>query len=111
MTTGIKLGLAVTVIGAACWGLSSIDYERYLSPTVLIDWLRDAGPLAPLLLIGSMACAVVIPPIPSLPLDFAAGAVFGPFYGGLYAVIGAEIGAIGCFLLARLRPRRSFQTP
>lgn len=101
MTTWIKLGLAVTAICAACWGLSSVDYERYLSPTVLIDWLRDAGPLAPLLLIGSMACAVVIPPIPSLPLDLAAGAVFGPFYGALYAVIGAEIGAIVCFLLAR----------
>jgi uncharacterized membrane protein YdjX (TVP38/TMEM64 family) len=100
MTTWLKLGLAVTATGAACWGLSSIDYERYLSPTVLIDWLRDAGPLAPLLLIGSMACAVVIPPIPSLPLDLAAGAVFGPFYGALYAIIGAEIGAIGCFLLA-----------
>lgn len=101
MTTWIKLGLAVIVIGAACWGLSSIDYERYLSLTVLTEWLRDAGPLAPVLLIGSMACAVVISPIPSLPLDLAAGAVFGPFYGGLYAVIGAEIGAIGCFLLAR----------
>ena len=101
MTTWIKLGLAATAIGAACWGLSSIEYERYLSPTVLMDWLRDAGPLAPLLLIGSMACAVVIPPIPSLPLDLAAGAVFGPFYGALYAIIGAEIGAIGCFLLAR----------
>jgi uncharacterized membrane protein YdjX (TVP38/TMEM64 family) len=97
----LKLVLVAAAIGATCWGLSSIDYERYLSPTVLMDWLRDAGPLAPLLLIGSMACAVVIPPIPSLPLDLAAGAVFGPFHGGLYAVIGAEIGAIGCFLLAR----------
>jgi len=101
MITWIKPGLAATVIGAACWGLPSIDYERHLSPTVLMDWLRDAGPLAPLLLIGSMACAVIIPPIPSLPLDLAAGAVFGPFYGALYAIIGAEIGAIGCFLLAR----------
>ena len=101
MTTWIKLGLAVTAIVAAGWGLSSIDYERHLSLTVLTEWLRDAGPLAPLLLIGSMACAVIIPPIPSLPLDLAAGAVFGPFYGALYAIIGAEIGAIGCFLLAR----------
>ncbi|HSA87228.1 MAG TPA: TVP38/TMEM64 family protein [Nitrospira sp.] len=101
MTTWSKLGLAATVIGAAYWGLSFIDYERYLFPTVLMDWLRDAGPLAPLLLIGSMACAVIIPPIPSLPLDLVAGAVFGPFYGALYAIIGAEIGAIGCFLLGR----------
>lgn len=101
ITTWLKLGLAVTAIGAACWGLSAFDHDQYLSLTVLTEWLRDAGPLAPLLLIGSMACAVVIPPIPSLPMDLAAGAVFGPFYGALYAIIGAEIGAIGCFLLAR----------
>ncbi len=100
-STWMKVLLGVAVIGAGWWGVSSIDYERYLSSTVLMDWLRDAGPLAPLLLIGSMACAVIIPPIPSLPLDLAAGAVFGPFYGALYAIIGAEIGAIGCFLLAR----------
>jgi uncharacterized membrane protein YdjX (TVP38/TMEM64 family) len=101
MTSWIKLGLAAIAISAICWGVSSFDYDRYLSLTVLTDWLHDAGPLAPLLLIGSMACAVVIPPIPSLPLDLAAGATFGPFYGALYAIIGAEIGAIGCFLIAR----------
>lgn len=96
-----KLGLAAVAIVAGWWGLASIDYERYLSPTALTQWLHDAGPLAPLLLIGSMVGAVIIPPIPSLPLDLAAGAAFGPFYGALYAVIGAEIGAIICFLIAR----------
>ena len=101
MTSWIKLGLAAMAISAIGWGLSSFDYDQYLSLTVLTDWLHDAGPMAPLLLIGSMACAVLIPPIPSVPLDLAAGAVFGPFYGALYAMIGAEIGAIVCFLLAR----------
>ncbi|MDR4469955.1 MAG: hypothetical protein MRJ68_16935, partial [Nitrospira sp.] len=101
LPTWAKLGLAVVAVVVGWWWVSSFDYERYLSPTTVTDWLRDAGPLAPLLLIGSMACAVVIPPIPNLPLDLAAGAVFGPFYGALYAIIGAEIGAIGCFLIAR----------
>lgn len=101
MSTWIKLGLGAVAIVAAWWGLSSFDFERYLTPTVLAQRLNEAGPLAPLLLIGSMATAVVIPPIPSLPLDLAAGAAFGPFYGALYAVIGAEIGAIACFLVAR----------
>jgi uncharacterized membrane protein YdjX (TVP38/TMEM64 family) len=83
------------------WALSSFDYERYLSLESLTQRLHDAGPWAPLLLIGSMTCAVLIPPIPSLPLDLAAGAAFGPFYGALYAMIGAEIGAIAGFLIAR----------
>jgi uncharacterized membrane protein YdjX (TVP38/TMEM64 family) len=101
MTTWIKLGLAAATIVAGWWSLASIDYERFLSPNAIAQWLNDAGPLGPLLLIGGMVGAVIIPPIPSLPLDLAAGAAFGPFYGALYAVIGAEIGAILCFLIAR----------
>lgn len=101
MSMWIKLGLGAAAIVVGWWGLSSFDYESYLSPAVLTRWLHDAGPLGPVLLIGSMVGAVIIPPIPSLPLDLAAGAAFGPFYGALYAVIGAEIGAILCFLIAR----------
>lgn len=48
-----------------------------------------------------MAIAVVISPIPSMPLDLAAGGVYGPFWGTVYAVLGAEIGAIISFSLAR----------
>lgn len=99
--TWIKLGVGATVIVAGGWGLASLDYERYLTPMAIAQWLKDAGPLAPLLLIGTMVGAVILPPIPSLPLDLAAGAAFGPFYGALYAVIGAEIGAVICFLIAR----------
>lgn len=107
MTTWIKLTVGIVAVAVGWWGLLSIDYERYLTPTALVQWLNDAGSLAPLLLIGSMVCAVIIPPIPSLPLDLAAGAAFGPFYGALYAVIGAEIGAIACFLIARALGRNA----
>ncbi len=107
MTTWMKLVLLVLSAVAGWWGLSSFDYERYLSPTTLAQWLNDAGPWAPLLLIGSMICAVVIPPIPSLPLVLAAGAAFGPFDGAIYAVIGAEIGATVCFLVARAWGRQA----
>ena len=105
MTTWIKLGCGALAVAAAWWGLSSFDYERYFSPAALAQWLNDAGPLGPLLLIGGMVGAVIVPPIPSLPLDLAAGAAFGPFYGALYAVIGAEIGlltppfGISCFVI------------
>ena len=101
MAAWMKLALLAFSVVAGWWGLSSFEYERYLSPTVLAQWLNAAGPLAPLLLIGSMICTVVIPPIPSLPLVLAAGAAFGPLDGALYAVIGAEIGATVCFLVAR----------
>ncbi len=101
LLTLLKLGLGAIAATVVWWGLASIDFERYLTPTAIAQWLHDAGPLAPLLLIAAMVAAVIIPPIPSLPLDLAAGAAFGSFYGALYAVIGAEIGAILCFLIAR----------
>ena len=107
MTTWIKFGCGVLAVAAGWWVLSSVDYEQYLSPTALAQWLSGAGPLAPLLLIGSMICTVVIPPIPSLPLVLAAGAAFGPYDGALYSVIGAEVGAIACFLAARALGREA----
>lgn len=103
----IKILLFAAAVAAGWWGLLSLDYERYLSSASVAQRLNDAGPLGPLLLIVSMAAAVVIPPIPSLPLDLAAGAAFGPFYGAFYAVIGAEVGAIICFLLARALGREA----
>ncbi|MBA3966433.1 MAG: hypothetical protein H0X47_11770 [Nitrospirales bacterium] len=57
--------------------------------------------MAPVVFMGLMALAVVIGPIPSLPLDIAAGAAFGPLLGATYAVIGAEIGAITSFFIGR----------
>jgi uncharacterized membrane protein YdjX (TVP38/TMEM64 family) len=107
MTTWAKLGLLALSVAGGWWVLSLFDYEQYLSSAALIRWLNDAGPWGPLLLIGSMVCAVLIPPIPSLPLDLAAGVVFGPFYGALYVMIGAEIGAIAGFLLARAMGREA----
>ena len=107
MTAWIKLGCGVLAVAASGWGLTSFEYERYLSSTVLAQWLIGTGPWAPLLLIGSIICTVVIPPIPSLPLVLAAGAAFGPFDGALYAVIGAEIGATVCFLVARALGRET----
>lgn len=48
-----------------------------------------------------MAITVVVGPLPSLPLDIAAGAFFGTVLGTTYAVIGREIGAITSFFIAR----------
>ena len=78
-----------------------VDFEKALQPERLAALLRETGTLAPLVLIVTMAVAVVVSPIPSLPLDLAAGATFGPFLGTTYAVLGAEIGAIISFLIAR----------
>jgi uncharacterized membrane protein YdjX (TVP38/TMEM64 family) len=77
------------------------DLEQRLNPGYLADCLHTLGPWGPVVLIVAMATAVVIPPIPSLPLDLASGAAFGPLFGTVYAVTGAAIGAMLSFLIGR----------
>ena len=67
----------------------------------LRQWLEGLGPWAPLVFMALMATAIVVSPLPSLPLDVVAGALFGPVLGTVYAVTGATAGATVAFLLAR----------
>jgi uncharacterized membrane protein YdjX (TVP38/TMEM64 family) len=64
-------------------------------------WLDQLAGLGPLALILLMAFAIVFNPIPSAPIALAAGAVFGHAWGTLYIVLGAELGAIIAFGIAR----------
>jgi uncharacterized membrane protein YdjX (TVP38/TMEM64 family) len=92
--------LAVIVIAIFCsqfiW-----DMHSEFSTGNIQKWLDSAGIFAPLLYMAVMAAAVVISPIPSLPLDIAAGAFFGPFEGTVYSVIGALAGAVVSFSISR----------
>lgn len=101
MPMALKLALAAAVALAGYLIVPWTQVETFLAPGRLTMALRDAGPWAPLVLIVGMATAVIIAPIPSLPLDLAAGAAYGPLWGTVYVVIGAEIGAIVSFLIAR----------
>ncbi|MDR4474987.1 MAG: TVP38/TMEM64 family protein [Nitrospira sp.] len=100
-TFWIKLGAMIALAFAAVAMVFWFDLKEILQPNLVADWLREAGSFGPLVFIALMAAAVVISPIPSLPLDIAAGATFGPLLGTVYAVIGAEIGAIASFLIGR----------
>jgi len=101
MARSLKLILLLVVIGSSLVLGWQIDFDRTLSPGLLAEQLQSLGPWGPLILIVFMATAVIIPPIPSLPLDLASGAAFGPFFGTMFAVIGASIGAIVSFLIGR----------
>jgi len=81
------------------------DMESYFHPDRIQSWLENAGALAPLVYILVMALAIIVSPIPSLPLDIAAGAFFGPLLGTIYSLIGALAGAVISFTIARLLGR------
>ena len=82
------------------------DLVQLLDPKNTERWLLEAGGMAPVLFVLLMATAVVLSPIPSLPLTLAAGAFFGPFQGGLYSILGGVLGASLAFLIARFLGRQ-----
>ena len=92
--------LLVAGMALAFWygGLFSGDVQK--------DVLAQLGWLAPPALVVLMTAAVVIGPIPTVPISISAGALFGPGFGFLLAMVGALAGAWISFLLARLFGRR-----
>lgn len=89
-------GLLLTAGGA--WLFGSV-YD--VNAEVLRDWLQARGPLAPIAYIALLVAAIVVSPIPSVPLNVAAGLAFGLFWGAVYTLIGIELGGVIAFLLAR----------
>ena len=81
------------------------DIVSSFRPDRIQGILGGAGALAPILYMIIVAAAVVVSPIPSVPLDVAAGIFFGPLLGTVYSAIGALGGAVVSFLIARFLGR------
>ena len=71
-----------------------------LTPLALEAWVREAGPVAPLLFMLIYAVAAVLF-LPGSVLTLAGGALFGPVLGTFYNLTGATLGATLAFLIAR----------
>lgn len=67
----------------------------------LRDYLRAAGPWAPVVSTGLMLLQALIPPIPGFVVAFANGLAFGAFWGGLLNLASTTAAAVLCFRLAQ----------
>jgi uncharacterized membrane protein YdjX (TVP38/TMEM64 family) len=101
------LVVAIAILGLTLLGLwwfapaMLADAHRLLDRDTLAALVARAGLWGPLLIIGLMTVAVVISPLPSAPIAMAAGAAYGQLWGTVQVVIGAELGALIAFGLAR----------
>jgi uncharacterized membrane protein YdjX (TVP38/TMEM64 family) len=68
----------------------------------MVAEIRRLGVVGPFLVIALMALAVVFNPLPSAPVALASGAVYGHSWGTIYIIIGATLGAVIAFLIARI---------
>ena len=105
--TIVKIAVATVLIAAvAALFLGPLSgLVESLSGERVSAWVNAAGAWGPTVIILLMTVAIVATPIPSAPIALAAGAAYGHTIGTIYIVIGAELGAMVAFALARLLGR------
>ena len=103
-STAIKIVILTLLAALFLYVGYSSNLQDYVSQKAILDLLKSMGSLAPLGFMTVMALTVVSP-LPSLPLDIAAGIFFGPYLGTLYSALGALVGSIISFSIARLLGR------
>lgn len=98
--TKVFVGVSAVI---ACIGVVSVlltnDLTKFDVDSVKAT-VRSYGALGPLVYMGIYAVGTVLF-VPGAPLTLAGGALFGPWFGTLYTVIGATIGAVFAFLVTR----------
>ena len=103
--SGIKILAVIAVVlalAAAYWLLHETGaLATILNEAALRDHITRLGAWGPLIVIGLMVLAIMVSPIPSAPIAMAAGAAYGHVWGTLYVLLGAEIGALAAFGVAR----------
>jgi uncharacterized membrane protein YdjX (TVP38/TMEM64 family) len=107
MRLRIGILVALAILGFAALGVwwfapsVLVEAQRLIERGTLGVLVAGAGIWGPFLVIGLMALAVVASPLPSAPIALAAGAAYGHLWGTVQVALGAEIGALIAFGLAR----------
>ena len=91
--------LAALLLGLIL-ALHYANMHHQLQPQRLQQVVANAGPAAPLLYIALYSLTPVLM-LPGLPVTLAGGILFGPFWGVVYAIVGATCGATLAFLTGR----------
>jgi len=94
--------LVILFAGLYLYLEQSGSINTFFNQQSLQQIINDFGQWGPLLIITFMSGAIVMSPLPSAPIALASGAAFGHTWGTIYILIGAEIGAIIAFSMARL---------
>jgi len=106
LRVAILAGLAILgMVLLGVWLLAPTalaELRGYLDGAQMEELVARAGFWGPVLIVTLMTVAVVASPIPSAPIALAAGAAYGHVWGTVQVVIGAELGALIAFGLARV---------
>jgi uncharacterized membrane protein YdjX (TVP38/TMEM64 family) len=92
-----RLALALVLIAAATAGWFNRDR---INLAAFDAWLGSVGPWAPIVYVILYAIGTVAF-VPGMIFALAGGALFGPFWGSIWNLAGATLGATFAFIVAR----------
>jgi len=101
----IKLTIFLLFLAVVIGTVKASGISRYLEQETLRTWIGGYGTLAPIIYILVYAVAPALF-LPGLPITIVGGILFGPFWGVVYAITGATIGACVAFLVSRYLARQ-----
>jgi len=99
--TLLALVVALVLLGVALWLWGGDAYTFLTDEQALEAIVIKAGIWGPLALILFNVVQIVVAPIPGYVVQLAAGYLYGPLWGGIYAAVGVLLGAMTAMWLAR----------
>ncbi|MBH8576605.1 TVP38/TMEM64 family protein [Nostocaceae cyanobacterium CENA369] len=104
----IKLAIASLLNTHIAWAQASIDNSNYFNPQALLrnalQWIDSLGTVGAIAFIALYIIATIAF-LPGSILTLGAGVIFGIFWGSVYVLIGATLGATGAFFVGRYLAR------
>jgi len=101
----VKILLLLAFVAGAVWFFRFTETGQAITPASVLDYLRSFDLVASrLAYIGIYIVGTMIL-VPGTLLSFAGAVLFGVYEGTLYTWIGATLGAIGAFYVAKLLGR------
>jgi len=92
------------ILAVGYFALRYFQLEQYLEKERLRQFIAVYGIWGPIIYLAIWSVAPILF-LPGLPITIAGGILFGPFWGVVYTVLGATIGAVTSFLVARYLAR------
>ena len=96
----IKRAMFLLFVISAFLAIRFTDASGYLDQETLRNSIQGYGKLAPIIYMLAYAVAPSLF-LPALPLTMAGGILFGPFWGVIYTISSATVGACVAFLISR----------
>lgn len=105
----IKVVGGVVIVAALILLIVTLGKEAFPYLQRFAEWVEGLGLWAPVVYVAGYS-VLTVALVPGSPLTIAAGAIFGLFWGAVYALLGATMGACSAFLVARYVARGAVES-